>query len=370
MPKIKITESQYKSLLLNEKQNRLINENLQLLEEGWKDVVLGISLLLGVGLSGQNKAIAQDALKNEETMSQIKSTLEDENKLGELVDALKEKGMSDPETRLAQNADKVVDMFNKVAKDDNIKYRVDVKVVNNLTDLKSKIRQGYALKDVEKTTDVIKGQEGYVITVTDTIDVDFGNDNMFESGGYTITEAGNDTIKMTINEILNQGGEIIGVDIESSTDAEMIRRFRTPNDPTGNIQLARLRYESIARLIDSFVNGVPVKHRELPNNGSNVVSTQDFINVSNDPRRLKILRDLTSEYRYTKLRIIAVFKTKDEVAPTPDKFIERYRAELVKVSEVVTSTKNINTRVKFMKKQYKCIKPSGKGGKMLDCTSF
>jgi hypothetical protein len=134
--------------------------------------------------------------------------------------------------------------------------------------------------------------------------------------------------------------------------------------------LATLRYESLAKLIDSFVSGVPVKHREIPNNGSNVVTTQDFIDVRNNPQRLKVLRDLTSKYRYTKLRIVAVFKTSDEVAPTPDKFIEKYRAEMVKVSEVVTSTTNVNTRVKFLNKKYKCIKPSGNGGKMLDCTSF
>ena len=93
MTKIKITSEQYKSILLREQENRLnasgnvLNENLELgpelLEEGWKEVLLGVALLMGVGLTGINKTMAQNALKDEQTMSQIKATLEDENKTRE-----------------------------------------------------------------------------------------------------------------------------------------------------------------------------------------------------------------------------------------------------------------------------------------------
>lgn len=123
--RLKITQQQYNNILLNEKRARLealnsmINENTspntKLINEGWKEVVLGIALILGVGLTGQNKEIADEAIKNPETMAKIKSTLEDENSLEELIDALKEKGMKNPENKLTANIEKFIDDYNTMA---------------------------------------------------------------------------------------------------------------------------------------------------------------------------------------------------------------------------------------------------------------
>ena len=123
--RIKITQEQYKNILLNEELARLearksmikenTSPNTKIINEGWKEVVLGIALILGVGLTGQNKDVAEEALKDPETMNKIKTTLEDENSLEELVDALKEKGMKNPESKLTSNIEKFIEDYNTMA---------------------------------------------------------------------------------------------------------------------------------------------------------------------------------------------------------------------------------------------------------------
>ena len=367
MAKIKITAQQYNTILLHESKTRLkvqesiisetLNEDAQLLEEGWKEVVLGVAMMMGVGLTGMNKAVAQDAVKNAQTMAQIKATLEDETKTAELVDLLKQKGMKDPETKLSQNAEKVVDQFNRIAADDDIKYRVDVKVVNNLQQLKGKLGQGYALKGAEMSQDTIHGQQQQpVITVTDTMEIELGNDKLFVTGGYTLSPAGVDTITTAIEEIKKLGGKIEMVDIESSTDAEQIPKFMSKDDPTGNIQLANLRTQSVSNLIGSLEGGVSISHREIPNNGSNVVSTQEFKKAAGDKQATAALREKTSEFRYVKIKIVATFESKADSSTTPDKVIANYRFELVKVIESTGKTAKIKNKTTFKHKKFKCHK--------------
>jgi len=384
MAKLKITKEQYQRILMREQEARLnasgdlltenLNESAQLLEEGWREVVLGVAMMLGVGLTGQNKAMAQDAVKNATTMAQIKSTLEDEGKVGELVDALKTKGMKDPESKLAQNAEKVMDAYNRIAADDDIKYRVDTKVVKNLQQLKGKLGQGYALKNAEMSSDTVQNQQSTpIVTVTDTMEINLGSDNLFVTGGFTLSPAGVDTIKMSIDAINAQGGKIQSVEIESSTDAEQIVKFKNESDPTGNIKLANLRTQSITNELQKLGVNSNITHREIPNNGAEVVSTQQFLKVANNPKATAALREKTSEYRYVKLKIIATFENPDSTKGDVDvpKIIQSYRFELVKVIESTGKTHKITTKTHFKNKKFKCSKKKGLGGKIVDaCETF
>ena len=376
MKKLKITKKQYNTILLHEQKSRLstsnsvIGENLdsstQLLEEGWKEVVLGVAMMLGVGLTGQNKAIAQNAVKNAETMSQIKSTLEDETKLKELVDAFKEKGMKDPTAKLSKNAEMVMTKYNKIASDEKLPYKVSTKVVDNLQDLAGKLDRGYALTKADMTTDTIKGAETKtIVSIKDTVDIKFGSDNFFVTGGYTLSENGNKIINDAIDAIKNKGGKIIGVEIESSTDAEEIVKFKSESDPTGNIKLAELRTKSVADKINTLVSDVSISHREIPNNDSQEVSTQDFLRVAKDPIKTKELRDKTHEYRYVKVKITAVFDSEKTVIKTGiENIIKDYRFELVRVIDNSTKDTDIPTKPNFPNKKFKCKK----GG--TDCYTF
>jgi hypothetical protein len=364
MAKIKITQKQYTTILLHEQEARLmgsgdiITETLEVgpevLEEGWKEVVLGVAMMLGVGLSGQNKAIAQDVVKNAQTMAQVKATLEDTAKTQELVDLLKQKGMKNPEQTLANNAEKVVDEFNKIAKDNGINPRMSVKTVHTLQALKGGLEQGYALKKADMTADTVQGQE---TIIKDVMNIDFISDGLFVTGGFTLSQAGIDTITVAINEIKKQGGKILNVEIESSTDAERTPKFINKNDPTGNIQLASLRTKSVSDLINSLESGISFTHREIPNNGSHVVSSQEFQQASNNPEELKNLRVKSSEFRYVKLKFTVEFSSTTKAPPI--KIIQNYRFELVKVIDGTAKTHKITTKTQFKHKKYKCPKIKG-----------
>jgi flagellar motor protein MotB len=378
MTKIKITSEQYKSILLREQENRLnasgnvLNENLELgpelLEEGWKEVLLGVALLMGVGLTGINKTMAQNALKDEQTMSQIKATLEDENKTRELAKAYEEKGMKNPDTLLAKNAEKIKNKFNEVAADNNISYNVSTRVVDNLTSLDVELARGYALKKAEISSDTIKGNTTKtIVTIKDTVELELGNDNLFITGGYTLSSDGVNVITSAMDSIKDSGGRIISINVESSTDAERVLKFKTDEDPTGNIQLASLRTKSVTNLITDLDSNVTITHREIPNNGSDVVSTSQFLKVKDDKVALNALRDKTSEYRYVKIKIIVEYKQElPEENPKPEDIIKKYRFELAKV--FISSDKK--NKVTFINKKVSCKHHKTKHRGSVKCATF
>ena len=354
MAKIKISQKQYNTILLHEQESRLktssdiITETLEIgpevLEEGWKEVVLGVAMMLGVGLSGQNKAMAQDAVKNAQTMSQVKATLEDTAKTQELADYMKEKGMKDPSTLLAKNAERVIDRFNKIAQDNHLKYRVDVKAVDNLQALESGLKSGYAVKDIKSTSDTTQVPAPAPVKIQDTVDINFGSDNMFITGGYTLSPAGIDVITMAVKEIEKQGGKILSAEIESSTDAERIVKFISEEDPTGNIKLSDLRTKSVHDLLVSLAGDVSMKHKEIPNNGAHVVSTQDFLKVSGDANATAELRNKTKEFRYVTIKIVVLIESVDSTQKPVLEIIKDYRFELVKVIQTTSNNRRLKQK--------------------------
>ena len=365
MAKIKITSEQYKSILLREQESRLnasgnvLNENLELgpelLEEGWKEVLLGVAMLMGVGLTGVNKAMAQDALKNSETMAQIKATLEDENKTQELAKAFQEKGMKNPDTLLAKNAEKIKDKFNEVADDNKISYKVSNKVVDNLTSLDVELARGYALKKSEISSDTTKGNvTRTIVTIKDTVEIELGNDDLFITGGFTLNSDGVNVITSAMDSIQASGGRIISLNIESSTDAERTPKFKSEEDPTGNIKLASLRTKSVTDLVSDLDSNITITHREIPNNGSDIVSTSQFLKYKDNKEILTALREKTSEYRYVKLKMVVEFKQElPDENPKPEEIIKKYRFEL---SKVFISSDN-SKKLKFNANKVSCKRP-------------
>lgn len=389
MAKIIIKESQYNVILnmgietrLNDITETLVvstTQDKEIIEEGFKEFILGAAMVISQALggsvmaqTGHNKEVAKKAVENQEIMGKIKATLEDENKTKELADAFKELGLKDPDTLLAKNAEKVKDAFNKIADDNKLNYRLDTKAVTNLQALSGKLKQGYALKDKEISTDTVKhATVATPVIVNDTIDVQFGSDNFFVTGGYELSSAGIDSITTAIEEIKKQGGKILGVNIESSTDAERITKYISEYDQTGNIKLAQLRSKSVSDLVGSLVDSAKITHREIPNNGSDVVSTKQFLAVASDKEATASLREKTSQFRYAKLSIVAVFESTDTTQTQPPAdVIKKYRFELVKVIMTNGNTKKIKTNVSFKHKKFKCKKKSA-GGRIVDaCETF
>ena len=125
MGKIKITESQYNKILLHEQAERK-----NILTEGPKEVMLGVAVLAGIKLTGQNEFLSQKALKDSSVLRDIKSTFEDEGRLKELVSKMEEKGMESPSLLLSKNAKLIVDKFNELSSD-----KLDFISLSNLKEL-------------------------------------------------------------------------------------------------------------------------------------------------------------------------------------------------------------------------------------------
>ena len=117
MAKIKITQEQYNKIILHEQTSRS-----SLLTETTNEVILGVAKLAGLKLSGHNDIVAKNALNDAKTMGLIKSTLEDENKVKELVKKMEEKGMKDVEQFLSKNVDSIVKGYNEYAKAEKLDF--------------------------------------------------------------------------------------------------------------------------------------------------------------------------------------------------------------------------------------------------------
>ncbi len=383
MAKIKITREQYNKLVLAEQKNRQnksndiltesINKNAQLLEEGWKEVVLGISMLMGLNLTGQNSVAAEKALHDANVMRQIEATLEDKSKTDELVKVMQEKGMKDPSAMLAKNAENIVKRYNEVSNDDDMNIKLGVVTVHNLKALEGKLKQGYAVKSAEMSTDTIKSKKTpSVVVVKDTLSVDMGNmQNLFDTGGFNLTEDGRQAIKDAIESVISQGGKILSVEIESSTDAESMPSLRSKEDPSGNIKLSNLRTKSVNDIVAGLVSDAEITTRDIPNNGSDVVSAETFKKAATNKDALAKLRQQTAEFRYVKLNIVAQFTVESEdPEPKADQIIKNYRFEVVKMYETSSGGKKMGgKKPQFKKKQFKCKLKKDKTH-VADCFTF
>jgi hypothetical protein len=130
MSTLKITKEQLEMIQLYEERNRNI-----FLTENAKDLALTIALLSGIKLTGQNEFKVNKLIKDKKNMAMVKNTLEDENKVQELIDALSEKGMKDPERALSKNAEKIMKKFNEISDTENLGLKLDFLTKNNLKNL-------------------------------------------------------------------------------------------------------------------------------------------------------------------------------------------------------------------------------------------
>ena len=130
MSTLKITKEQLEMIQLYEERNRNI-----FLTENAKDLALTIALLSGIKLTGQNEFKVNKLIKDKKNMAMVKNTLEDDNKVQELIDALSEKGMKDPERALSKNAEKIMKKFNEISDTENLGLKLDFLTKNNLKNL-------------------------------------------------------------------------------------------------------------------------------------------------------------------------------------------------------------------------------------------
>ena len=140
MLKIKITKEQYNNILLHEQKSRLefniINESgndkPELLEKGYRESILCVALMLGFNLTGLNRENVEKYIKDKNIMSQVKSILEDEEKIKKLVGGLEAKGMTDPLNKLKEKSNQLIKKYNEIAINNNIEDRLGPKTLLTL----------------------------------------------------------------------------------------------------------------------------------------------------------------------------------------------------------------------------------------------
>ena len=102
--KIRITESQYNRLFLNEEKEISFNFD--------NDTILAFGKLIGLPMKGQNGFLADRALKNQEVLSKIYSIMTSVDEKNKMIDDLNNKGMKDSDKKLHDNIEKIVSNFN------------------------------------------------------------------------------------------------------------------------------------------------------------------------------------------------------------------------------------------------------------------
>lgn len=127
--KLRITTEQYNAILIREQKERSNKSQLN------ENVLMGFSKLIGVPLTGRNKVDGDKALNDKDTILKIKNTLEDKGKLKSLVDSLEEKSMKEPNSRIAKDAQKIIDDYNALATKNGLKDMLGLDALTNLNDL-------------------------------------------------------------------------------------------------------------------------------------------------------------------------------------------------------------------------------------------
>lgn len=120
--KLLITESQLE-IIVNHIQET--NKQKTILIEGWKDIVLGTAMLMGIELSGLNSEIAKKALTDLETIKKINDTI-GSSKLEKVAETLEGGGLKDAMSKIQNNAQKIKEKLEFAANKQGLKVNVYV----------------------------------------------------------------------------------------------------------------------------------------------------------------------------------------------------------------------------------------------------
>ena len=278
--------------------------NNTLLNESWKDVLLGIALLTGVGLNQSQAQTAKKALSNDDVKSKIETTLQDTATLNKITKNLS----PEIKEKITKNADKALNDLE--GRNGRVTSTVKAKDEKQFA---SRIKQGYALTDVDTKSDTVKG-EGKVITYTESLDFSIKSDGMFVTGGYNLSPEGIKSIQAIKDSIEQVGGQIESVNIESGTDREPIKM--------GNKKLAELRSETVSKYFTD-VDSVSI-------NTDGTDKGPDFNSLVKKLGREEA-RKQTAEYRFVKITIeVTLQDTITDTKLPEEKVIEINTYTLVK----------------------------------------
>lgn len=306
-------------------QKRLMQEHPELLEEGWKEIALSLAMLANVALSTPALAQAKQNLGNENTIEQIKSVVNNPAAMQKVGSILNQQGYKDAEKKIQQNAAKVIDQLNKLENKD--------KVVTKKTGeqgLKQALSQGYAITKVESDTiykTVVANKA--IAPIVDSFSVSLDASKLYATGGFTLSPEGVDSIQSTIAQIKAQGGTVLAIRIESSTDKQRVSPnlqnvLGTKGYSADNQGLSRARNDGAKQaLVQMGIDGGLVKQVILAEQGAGqigAVTPQD------------------AAARYVKIYIDAVKTVEQELGPTNETNAVKSIVNTFELAKVQTQT--------------------------------
>lgn len=136
MTKIKITQKQYDIIILNEQKRMLTESNDKPDYKNDNNVILAFSKLMGMSLSGMNKIDAENALKQETTLSKIHGILSNKEKLNDLIDDLITKGKADAKDDVLVKKHSIIKNFRETIKELGLDLKLTPDVIKTFNELK------------------------------------------------------------------------------------------------------------------------------------------------------------------------------------------------------------------------------------------
>ncbi len=137
MTKIKITQKQYNTIILNEQKRMITESNDKPDYKNDNNVILAFYKLMGMSLSGMNEIDAEKALKQETTLSNIHGILSNKEKLSTMVDDLiKKYGNDKAKDDVLAKKHTIIKNFRETVKELGLNIKLTPDVLKTFNELK------------------------------------------------------------------------------------------------------------------------------------------------------------------------------------------------------------------------------------------
>lgn len=289
----------------------LISESMINEELGFKDVLMGISLLAGVVMGNTTTAQAKDKLSNSDVTSKIEYVLNNKEQLNKVVDSLKANGMHDAAEVIQTNAKGVKEELKKIDKSS-----VNYSTVKDYKTLQTRLNSGWAISSVTMDTIVqtlTKHPEMAPKIVYDTINLRVMPSKMFAEGSFELDSQIKDTLSDILESFTSQGSKIVGVEIESSTDKQRV-------SPQKAAELKENGYEENNKGLSTARNEVIKEYlvQLFTDNGDSIPKIKQTILFEQGVGVVGAVDPQDPSARYVKIKLIA-FHVEQTTETSPQK---------------------------------------------------
>lgn len=250
--KVLINERQLALLVNHIKENEkpIVIKEEQIIEEGWKELVLGAALVLGMNV-GRAQDRAEKILQNDSLRSQIENTLNNEEGINNLAEKLRIDS-GELKSYMEKNAEEINKTFDTYEKKGNtsISVRQGDKYGSTKSMLSKLKNQGYAITGIETIYDTIIKNPNQPVVMTDTVSLAIPTSERNDTFKHDLPAETINSIQNFLQTIESTNGTIKSITILAKTDAERTPSYISDSDPTGNYTLAKKRAEEAKKAIE------------------------------------------------------------------------------------------------------------------------